>query len=37
MKVGTIGEEEKIQPLLLPLKQMIDDNGVITIQRAQVI
>jgi uncharacterized protein len=37
MMIETIDEEEKIQPLLLPLKQMIGDNGFITIHRVQVI
>ncbi len=37
MMIETIDEEEKIQPLLLPLKQMIGDNGFITIRRVQVV
>jgi uncharacterized protein len=37
MMIETIDEEEKIQPWLLPLKQMIGDNGFITIHRVQVI
>ena len=37
MMIETIDEEEKIQPLLMPLKQMIGDNGFITIHRVQVV
>ena len=37
MMIETIGEEEKIQPLLLPLKPMIYNNGFITIHRVQVV
>ena len=37
MMMETIDEEEKIQPLLLPLKQMIGDNGFITIHTVQVV
>ena len=37
MMIETIDEEEKIQPLLLPLKHMIGDNGFITIHRVQVV
>jgi uncharacterized protein len=37
MMIETIDEEEKIPPLLLPLKQMIGDNGFITIHRVQVV
>lgn len=33
MMIEIIDEEEKIQPLLLPLRQMIGDNGFITINR----
>jgi uncharacterized protein len=35
--IETMDEEEKIHPLLLPLKQMIGDNGFITIHRVQVV
>ena len=37
MMIETIDEEEKIQPLLLPLKQMIGNNGFITFYKVQVI
>ena len=37
MMIETIDEEEKILPLLLPLKQMIGDNGFITIHRVEVV
>ena len=37
MMIETIDEEEKIQPLLLPLKQMIGDNGFITIHKVDVV
>lgn len=37
MMIETIDEEEKIRPLLLPLKQMIGDNGFITIHRVEVV
>ncbi len=37
MMIESIDEEKKIQPLLLPLKQMICDNGFITINRVQVV
>ena len=37
MMIEIIDEEEKIQPLLLPLRQMIGDNGFVTIHRVQVV
>jgi len=37
MMIETIDEEEEIQPLILPLKQMISDNGFITIHRVQIV
>ena len=37
MMIETIDEQEKIEPLLLPLKQLIGDNGFITIHRVQVV
>lgn len=37
MMIETIDEEEKIRPLLVPLKQMIGDNGFITIHRVEVV
>ena len=37
MIIETIDEEEKILPLLLPLKQIIGDNGFITIHMVQVV
>ena len=35
--IETIDEKEKIEPLLLPLKQIIGDNGFITIHKVQVV
>ncbi|MDQ6723651.1 MAG: DUF190 domain-containing protein, partial [Thermoproteota archaeon] len=35
--VETIDEREKIDPLLIPLKRMVDDNGIITIHNVDVI
>jgi PII-like signaling protein len=37
MMIETIDDEEKIRPLLLPLKQMIGDNGFTTVHRVQVV
>jgi PII-like signaling protein len=37
MMIETIDEEEKTQPLLLPLKQIIGENGFITIHRVEVV
>ena len=37
MMIQTIDKEEKIEPLLLPLKQIIGDNGFITIHKVQVV
>jgi len=37
MMIETIDEQEKIEPLLLPLKQMIGDNGFITIHKVDVV
>lgn len=37
MMIETIEEEEKIRPLLFPLKQMICDNGFIRIHKVQVV
>jgi len=37
MMIETIDEQEKIEPLLLPLKQMIGDNGFITIHKVEVV
>ncbi len=35
--IETIDDREKIEPLLIPLKRMIDDNGIITIHEVDVI
>ncbi len=35
--IETIDEIEKIEPLLIPLKKMIDDNGIITIHEVDII
>ncbi len=37
MMIETIDDREKIEPLLLPLKQMIGDNGFITIHKVDVV
>jgi uncharacterized protein len=37
MMIETIDEKEKIEPLLLPLKQITGDNGFITIHKVQVV
>ena len=37
LAIETIDEKEKIEPLLIPLKRMIDDNGFITIHDVLVI
>ncbi len=37
MLIETIDIKEKIEPLLQPLKRMIDDNGFITINEVEVI
>jgi uncharacterized protein len=37
MMIETIDEEEKILSLLLPLKQILGDNGFITIHKVQVV
>lgn len=37
MMIESIDEKEKIEPLLLPLKNMIGDNGFITIHKVQVV
>lgn len=37
MTIETIQEREKIEPLLLPLKRVIGDNGFITLHRVEVI
>jgi uncharacterized protein len=37
MMIETVDEEEKILPLLPPLKQIIGDNGFITIHKVQVV
>jgi len=37
MMIQTIDKEEKIEPLLLPLKQIIGNNGFITIHKVQVV
>jgi uncharacterized protein len=35
--IETIDEEENIEPLLIPIKRMIDDNGIITIHEVNVV
>jgi uncharacterized protein len=35
--IETIDEIEKIEPLLIPLKRIIDDNGIITIHEVNII
>jgi uncharacterized protein len=35
--IETIDEIEKIEPLLIPLKRMIDDNGLITIHEVKTV
>jgi len=35
--IETVDEKEKIEPLLIPLKTMVDDNGIITIHEVNVI
>ena len=35
--IETIDEKEKIEPLLIPIKRMIDDNGIITIHEVNVV
>lgn len=35
--IETVDEKEKIEPLLIPLKRMIDDNGFITIHEVLVV
>lgn len=37
LMIESIDEKEKIQPLLLPLKNMIGDNGFITIHKVEVV
>ena len=37
MMIESIDEREKIEPLLLPLKQIIGDNGFITIHKVDVV
>jgi uncharacterized protein len=37
LMIETVDEEEKILPLLLPLKQIVGDNGFITFQKVQVV
>jgi len=37
MMIETIDESEKIEQLLLPLKQITGDNGFITIHKVQVV
>lgn len=37
MMIETVDEREKIEPLLLPLKNLIGDNGFITIHKVQSI
>ncbi len=37
LAIETIDEKEKIEPLLIPLKRMIDDNGFITIHEVLVV
>lgn len=35
--IETVDEKEKIEPLLIPLKRIIDDNGFITIHEVLVV
>ncbi len=35
--IETVDEKEKIEPLLIPLKRMVDDNGMITIYEVNTI
>jgi PII-like signaling protein len=35
--IETIDEKEKIEPLLIPIKRMMDDNGIITILEVNVV
>ena len=37
LMIEAIDEREKIEPLLIPIKRMIDDNGMITIYEVNVI
>jgi PII-like signaling protein len=35
--IETLDEKEKIEPLLIPIKRMIDDNGIITIHEVNAV
>ena len=37
LMIEAVDEREKIEPLLIPLKRMVDDNGMITIYEVNVI
>ena len=37
MLIEIVDEKEKIEPLLIPIKRMIDDNGIITIHEVNVV
>jgi PII-like signaling protein len=37
MTIETVCEKEKIEPLLVPLKQLIGDNGFITLHKVEVV
>jgi PII-like signaling protein len=37
LMMEAVDEREKIEPLLIPLKRMVDDNGMITIYEVNVI
>jgi PII-like signaling protein len=37
LMIEAVDEMEKIQPLLIPLKRMVDDNGMITIHEVNAI
>ncbi|MDQ2684772.1 MAG: DUF190 domain-containing protein [Thermoproteota archaeon] len=37
LMIESIDEKEKIEPLLLPLKNMIGDNGFMTIHKVEVV
>ena len=37
LMMEAVDEKEKIEPLLIPLKRMVDDNGLITIYEVNVI
>ena len=37
LMIEAVDEKEKIEPLLIPLKRMVDDNGMITIYEVNAI